>query len=458
MKYFKCPLAYIDNKWQEHKFITVDEEGVILSISDKNPSNKDYEYKELKGAVAPGFINAHSHAFQYAMAGMSENISAENMQDDFWSWRDRMYRLALGVTPDDVEVIATYLYSQMLSFGITSVAEFHYIHKDPKGKSYNNLAEMGSRLIKAAKNTGMNITLIPIYYNRGDFGQDIFENQKRFYSNNTDEYFKLIESSKKAASLYKGASVGVGIHSLRAASFEDVKIIANESSCHAPFHIHVSEQLKEVEKCTALYGVRPVQWLLDNLELSSRYHLIHATHLDETETLQLAKSEAVVVICPTTEANLGDGIFPLRSYRESGGGFSIGSDSHVSLPPLQELRLLDYSQRLSMRRRNPVCIEEGEESGDLYLNAMWSGGAKSTGVEECGELKVGSKFNAVVFDDSQFNLNSQSKNKLNSFLVFASTDHIYKDTYINGSQVVANGIHINHDLFYKDFIKMINKI
>ena len=301
--------------WLRNAYVSIDETGLITAISQEY----DGEFETLPVYAIPGFQNAHSHAFQYAMAGLAEIHSTEQTPDDFWSWRDSMYRLALSISPDQVEVIARQLYAEMLRHGYTNVAEFHYVHHDQNGVTYSNLSEMGERLIAAAKSVGIGITLVPIFYQKGGFGKDPSEAQRRFISQTSDDYYRLLEASQASCSLYEHANTAVGIHSMRGVDPNTILEVARSGPQQLPFHIHISEQLKEIEDYLAYLNKRPVEWMLDELDLSDRFHLVHATHLSESETKRLAASSANVVLCPSTEGNLGDGIFPLRSFQELGG-------------------------------------------------------------------------------------------------------------------------------------------
>ena len=350
-----------NSTWLTNATVSVDEKGIITDISTSEIQHSTFDIQH--SIAIPGFQNAHSHAFQYAMAGLAERHEGSSNPDDFWGWREAMYQLALSMNPDQMEAIATMLYAEMARHGYTNVAEFHYVHHDKNGKPYANLAEMGSRLIAAAKTAGIGITLVPIFYQKGGFGQDPNDRQRRFISPSIDEYLKLLEASKEACKTYEHANIGIGIHSMRGVEPKDIAEIAKSGPQDIPFHIHIAEQLKEIEDSITYLGKRPVEWLLENVELNDRFHLVHATHLTEQETIGIAKSGANVVICPSTEGNLGDGLFPLRKYQNEGGKWSIGTDSHVGLNPLEELRLLDYGQRLISHKRNTYFSPEQGDGG-----------------------------------------------------------------------------------------------
>ena len=263
------------------------------------------------------------------MAGLAELHQSSETPDDFWSWRTAMYNLALTVSPEQLEAIAAMVYAEMVRHGYTAVVEFHYLHHDKSGKPYSNLAELGERLISAAKKAGIHITLVPMFYQQGGFGKPAEDKQRRFISKTIDAYYNLLESSIQSSKHYNNAKVGIGIHSLRAVKGEDIKTVCNNLKNDIPFHIHVSEQLKEIKDCLSFYGKRPVQWLMDNCNLNDNYHLVHATHLDDNEIKGIAKSRANVVLCPSTEGNLGDGLFRFNEFLKIHPGCMIGIPAHI---------------------------------------------------------------------------------------------------------------------------------
>lgn len=443
-------------EWIENALVKVDEQGKILSIEGNVTDSKDAE--NIDAFALPGFQNAHSHAFQYAMAGLAEIHETGTTPDDFWSWRDAMYKLALSVNPDQMEAIATMLYSEMLRLGYTNVAEFHYVHHDRDGKPYSNLSEMGNRLISAAKATGINITLVPIFYQKGGFGKEPTEAQRRFISSDIDSYLKLYEASKEACKNYQGANIGIGIHSMRGVEPEIIAEIAKSGPQDVPFHIHIAEQLKEIEDSVAYLGKRPVEWLLENVDLNERFHLVHATHLTTEETHGIAKSLANVVICPTTEGNLGDGIFPLREYQQMGGHWSIGTDSHVSIHPLEELRLLDYGQRLISHKRNTFTSSNQGDSGLFAIEMATEAGRKAMGNFEKSFFAIGDTFNACLIDSSAPLLQMTGANKRTSSIVYTCDASYQWGTISNGILVAKNGRHINQDGIRNRFFDTLNQI
>src|SRR5690606_21481125 len=345
-KIFHCKALLLSTGWLSPAYVRTDERGMVRRITDAPPEEQPVEF--INGFAVPGFQNAHSHAFQFAMAGMAEKHTA----DDFWTWREAMYACALTLDPRQMQAVATMLYAEMLKRGYTHVAEFQYLHHDKDGKPYDNQVEMSGSLVAAAAIAGIRITLVPVFYQTGGFGKAAGTAQRRFCFRDVDQYFRLVDDCGRLVKNLSNSQLGFGVHSLRAATPEDIIQIASQGPGDLPFHIHATEQLAEVNDCVAYLKERPVEWLLNHIDLSDRYHLIHCTHLDDREVERLAASGAHVVLCPGTEANLGDGIFRLTDYARRGGKWSIGTDSHISLNPLEDLRWLDYTQRLVTRRRN----------------------------------------------------------------------------------------------------------
>lgn len=417
--------------WMENACVSVDESGKIVSVSQEEKTDS----VRIDGYALPGFQNAHSHAFQYAMAGLAERHRGGNAADDFWSWREAMYNLALNLNPEQVRKIAAMLYAELLRNGYTSVAEFHYLHHDETGRPYGNEAEMGEALIAAASDAGIKITLVPIFYQKGGFGRDPEPRQRRFISPRFEDYARLFEASARACENYENANVAVGIHSLRGVEAEDVVRTARELPTDLPFHIHVAEQLKEVEDCLNFLGKRPVQWLLANLELNERFHLVHATHLTPEETERLAKTGASVVLCPSTEGNLGDGIFPLRAYQSSGGVWSIGTDSHVGLCPLEELRLLDYGQRLVTHRRDTFTDENGSDGGAVAIAKATVGGRRAMNNFEKEFFASGADFDACIIDPNAPLLADVNPENLASAIVYTAGAAQISGTFVKGKFV-----------------------
>lgn len=442
-----------ENGWLEPAFVTTNQQGLITRISAESPGG---DVEKVDGWAIPGFQNGHSHAFQYAMAGLAENLQAE--EDDFWSWRESMYNLALSISPDDLEAIAAMLYSEMLRNGYTAVVEFHYVHNSPGGQPYDHIATMGERLMAAAQKTGIHLTLIPIFYNTGDFGKPAMLKQRRFISASVDGYLKLLEASQAASARYDRCLVGPGVHSLRAGLPQDVKTIFESGPQDAPLHIHISEQQKEVSSCLDYLGRRPVEWLLDEVNVNSRVHLVHATHLTTGEMNGIARSGATVVICPSTEGNLGDGFFPLQQYHRAGGSWAIGTDSHIGLSPMEELRWLDYGQRLRLEKRNTIAQKKGEDSGDTVFRESLLGGRRSMGLPNSEYFSMNQPLDAVILDGAHPLLANCSSERRLSTLIYALDVTAFKGIISNGRMVLENGRHQKREEIVTAFSKTMNKL
>lgn len=414
--------------WKENVTISVDDQGVIFSI-EQDAEDKG---KEWDCFVLPGFQNAHSHAFQYAMAGKGEIHQSAEDGDDFWTWREQMYGLALSIGPDEAYEIGKRLYRNMLANGYTSVAEFHYVHHQPDGTPYDNLAEMGEAMLYAAKDAGIKITLVPIFYQMGGFGQEPNERQRRFISPTVDDYLKLHDATEQTVRQYDNANIGVGIHSMRGVKHEDIIEVSKALGNDMPFHIHISEQLQEVEDCVSFLGCRPVEWMIDNVEMNDGYHLVHATHLNEREVSGIANSGANVVICPSTEGNLGDGIFPLRDFQKQGGKWSIGTDSHVGLNPFEELRILDYGQRLISHRRNVMIGNGFNDSGAYAINQATLAGRKAMNNFEEDYFAVGQEFDACLINAGFTTLQDIDYKNLASRIVYTADRSAIRGVFVKG--------------------------
>jgi len=447
----------LQNKsWMAPAFVEVDELGKILSIGKEAAPNKVYE--KVDAYALPGMQNGHSHAFQYAMAGLNERHDLSKNPDDFWSWRTAMYQIALSINPEQMEVIASMLYAEMLRHGYTSVAEFHYVHHDKNGSPYSNLAELGERLVAAAKKTGIKITLIPIFYQKGGFGKAAEAHQRRFISANLEDYLVLFEASKQATAHYKDAKIAYGVHSLRAVEPEAVKQLSTIAEPNLPFHLHISEQKKEVADALVYLQQRPVEWLCENIDLNDNYHLVHATHLSDKEIVMLAKSQANVVLCPSTEGNLGDGIFPLRAFQKEGGKWSIGTNSHVGINPFEELRILDYGQRLTTHKRNTFYSSKEGDSAIYAFNQCVPSGRKAMGKNHQNFFEVGNAFDAIIIDANAPIIASSSLKNLTSTILYSSDISMQCGTIVNGKWIVKSGKHLHQDTINQSFIKIINTL
>jgi formimidoylglutamate deiminase len=436
--------------WRSPCFVAVDDHGVIEYISGELPKTHN-EIEVVNGLALPGFLNCHSHAFQYAMAGMAERHTP-GTHDDFWSWREAMYQCALSLDPDQVQTVATALYIDLLKRGYTHVGEFHYLHHDKNGLPYSNAAEISVALLAAASLAGIRITLIPVYYNKGGFGKNAMPRQKRFIFKHPDEYLKLLEEAATVAKKITTANMGYGVHSLRASDTSDFHTIL-KANPGLPFHIHAAEQLKEVEECLEMLGARPVQWLLDNASLNDNFSLIHCTHLDNVEVKALAVSGASVVLCPGTEGNLGDGIFRLNDFRSSGGKWCIGTDSHISLNPLEDLRWLDYGQRLITHKRNTF-----DDGGHSMINSAFFSGSKSMGLDRKDFFEIGKPLDAVVYDCGSRLLSDVSEIFSLPRILYTADSSCLLGTILNGKWIVRNSFHHEEERISALFRKALKSI
>jgi formimidoylglutamate deiminase len=445
MNHYRFEALLQDNRWLAPAYVGVDSQGALQYLSESSPE-KVATIEVVNGIALPGFQNAHSHAFQFAMAGMAER-HAVGANDDFWSWREAMYRCALNISPEQLEGIATMLYAEMLRKGFTHVAEFHYLHHEQGGKPYANLAEMGERLVAAANTAGIKITLIPILYQKGNFGKPPQPRQSRFISKTVDEYFRLLDESANIVSHYPDAQLGFGVHSLRAVDQADIITTFDQGPKKIPFHLHAAEQEKEVSDCVSYFNKRPITWLLENLPLDDRFHIVHCTHMNDSEVSDLASSGANVVLCPGTEGNLGDGIFRLAEFMKHGGNWSIGTDSHISLNPLEDLRWLDYTQRLTTHKRNTFA-----DGAHTLIDKTFFSGSKAMGNGDYRSFfELGRSFDAVVFDtDSPLLLRPRLEDVLPA-LVYTADSSCISGTMVSGKWIVKNQRHLKADRFVTAF-------
>jgi len=443
MKTYIADQALLPQGWAEHVRITVDANGMISSVTggagkgSPTAGAASDSGQRLAGPVIPGMPNLHSHAFQRAMAGLTE--VAGDPEDSFWTWRDLMYRLVGRLNPEQVEAIARYLYIDMLKAGYTSVAEFHYLHHDLDGKRYTNHAEMAERVLAAADDTGIGITLLPVMYAHGGFGGKEPTTGQRRFIHDTDGYLDLLRHLEPLCR-ENGRRLGACFHSLRAVTLDEMSAILDATKDGRPVHIHIAEQQKEVDDCIAWSGQRPIDWLYGHAPVDDRWCLIHATHADEREVTAMAKSAAVVGICPTTEANLGDGLFPAISYAQQGGRFGIGSDSHVSLSVVEEIRWLEYGQRLKHERRNRLHVADRANIGGYLYSASLAGGAQALG-QPIGEIKAGQRADFIVLNGAHPMTAHLKGDDLLSRWLFGSTDRLVKDVMVGGDWVVQDGRH-----------------
>ena len=453
MTAYFAPTALLPDGWADAVRIEVDATGQITAVTPKGESRNA---SILSGPVLPGMPNLHSHAFQRAMAGWAERGGS----GDFWAWRETMYRFLVRLGPDEMEAVATQLYIEMLKAGFTAVGEFHYVHHDPTGAPYEAPTEMSNRIIAAAARSGIGLTLLPVLYAQGGFdGAPTGDGQRRFV-NDPDGLLSIATILRHAHADDPQIRIGVAPHSLRAVSPEALAaLVAGVQSDDemAPIHIHVAEQVREVQDCLAWSGARPVEWLLGEAPVDGRWCLVHATHMTETETHGLAASDAVAGLCPTTEANLGDGLFPLLDYLKSGGKFGIGSDSNVSISPIEELRWLEYGQRLARRERLVAASDEAPSTGARLLTAALAGGAQALG-RPIGRIETSCRADLVVLDAEHAPLIERSGDGLLDSLVFAGNQTPVRDVVVGGRRVIRDGRHAAEDAALEAFRRAVRTL
>jgi formimidoylglutamate deiminase len=414
------------------------QDGVIESVE---PEAAAGGREIVPGVGIPGLPNLHSHTFQRAMAGLAETRGPAD--DSFWTWRQTMYAFLRQLTPDDIEAIAAFAMMEMLERGFTSVAEFHYLHHDADGRPYADPAELCSRVVAAAEQTGIGLTLLPVLYSHGGFGGAAPLPQQARFVTTMDHYARLLDAASAAVAALDDAVLGVAPHSLRAVTPEQLRDLLLMRQ-HGPVHIHVAEQTGEVEDCIAWSGQRPVAWLLSHAPVDRRWCLIHATHMQPAETDGLAGSGAVAGLCPVTEANLGDGVFEAHRFWSAGGRAGVGSDSNVEISAAGELRMLEYSQRLVRRARNVLALEPGASSGRSLYDAALAGGAQAV-ARKVGRIEPGCRADLVVLDRSHPDLAAASGDRWLDAYVFSSGRAAIDSVLVGGRTVVSGGRHHGRD-------------
>ncbi|TGQ73229.1 formimidoylglutamate deiminase [Mesorhizobium sp. M00.F.Ca.ET.186.01.1.1] len=427
--------ALLPGGWQSNVRIATSG-GLISAIEAGMTAQAGDERHDI---VLPGMPNLHSHAFQRGMAGLAELRGPS--ADSFWSWREVMYRFALSMTPDQVEAVAAQLYVEMLEAGFSRVGEFHYLHHDREGKPYANLAEMAERIAAAAGQTGIGLTLLPVFYAHSSFGGAAPNDGQRRFINDVDRFSRLVEKSSECVRTLNQAVVGVAPHSLRAATVEELREVTALAP-DGPIHIHLAEQVKEVDDCIAWSGARPVEFLLGHAKVDRRWCLIHATHMTDAETVAMAKSGAIAGLCPITEANLGDGTFAAPLFIEHGGRFGVGSDSNVLIGLPDELRQLEYSQRLAHRARNVLAVAGGS-TGRALFDAAVDGGSVALGAGLSG-IAVGASADFVSLDAGNASLAGKGGDAILDAWIFAKGTTV-DCVWVHGRKQVSGGKHARRD-------------
>ena len=429
--------ALLNDGWAKNVRISIGNDGLIAAIArDVVAVPAD----QRGGIAVPGLANVHSHAFQRGMAGLAEYRGSDN--DDFWSWRTLMYRFLDRLDPDDIEAIAALAYAEMLETGFTRVGEFHYLHHAPDGSAYDDPAELATWIAAAAETTGIGLTLLPVFYRYAGFGKRPPEQGHIRFVTDPDRFARLFDRSRAAIAGLPDANVGLAPHSLRAVDTGDLaEILALAPG--VPIHIHAAEQTGEVEQCVGALGARPVQWLLDHADVNERWCLIHATHLDAAETAGLAQRGAVAGLCPMTEANLGDGVFPAPAYFAAGGRFAIGTDSNIAIDPARELEMMEYAQRLALRKRNLLASDAQPSTGARLFAGALSGGAQALGQEHVG-LAVNAAADIVGLDPEALALVGRVPDMVLDSWIFAGGRDVVRDVWRRGRHVVSGGRHVAH--------------
>jgi len=424
------PRAWVGGAWADSVLLEVDAQGRWAAVTPGAPAPPQAE--RIAGAVLPGLVDAHSHAFQRAFVGLSER--RDSAHDDFWSWRDRMYGVALRITPEQLQAVATHLYAELLAGGYTQVCEFHYLHHQPDGAPYADELAMSRALAQAAQATGIGLTLLPVLYERAGFAQAQLRADQRRFAADVARVLRLRDGIRAWA--LPRVDAGVAIHSLRAAAPASLHALAEALKGDAgPVHIHVAEQMAEVDDCVALTGARPIEWLAREGLLDARWQLVHATHAEPPEIAAVAASGAGVVLCPGTEANLGDGLCDLPRWLASGTPLSLGSDSHVTRSWPEELRWLEYGQRLSLHQRN-VAAQPGTQAATAarLFERCLAGGAAAAGQARWG-LVAGARADLLLLDGAEPALQGLPASHGLDGLVFAAPGRPFARTMVAGRWV-----------------------
>jgi len=428
--------ALLAGGWAADVRITA-EDGLIRAITTgETPQPGD----ERHAIGLPGMCNVHSHAFQRGMAGLAESRGTND--DSFWTWRETMYRFVDRIDEEQLQAIAALAYAEMLETGFTRVGEFHYLHHDAAGKRYSNPARLSQSIVAAAAESGIGLTHLPVFYAHAGFGETEPSHAQRRFVHDLDGFAQLLEAARSEAASLPDAVVGIAPHSLRAVTANELRHLCDMAG-EAPIHIHIAEQVREVEDCLAWSGARPVEWLLDHMPVDGRWCLVHATHMTDMEASRLARSGAIAGLCPITEANLGDGLFPAAPFLAAGGRFGIGSDSNILIDMTEELRWLEYGQRLVRQARNIWASGPGRSSGQDIFEAAVDGGARALGV--IGGLNVGGPADMLSLDARHPSLAGKSTSAILDAFLFAGGRSALDCVWRRGEKLVTAGRHHARD-------------
>ncbi len=453
-----CSHALLNDGWREHVLLEIGSDGLIENIrSGENVLSGGEEQVafELKGRVIPGMPNLHSHGFQRLIGGLTG--ASDRSGDNFWGWRKAMYGFANRISADQFQDCMNWVYVEMLKAGFTSCAEFHYLHHQADGSPFEQKAETSLRVLSAADNSGMAVTLLPVFYKVSGFGQKTASEQQRRFSNTLDTYLDIFQICRSAIGNQNLHKLGLAPHSLRAVPADDLQTLLQQfSSDDLPIHIHIAEQTGEVEECEVFQGQRPVNWLLENAEVNENWCLVHATHMDAQERQDAAGSGAVAGLCPSTEADLGDGFFDAQSWLNSGGRFGIGSDSNLRISVSEELRLLEFSERLRQQRRDVLRDESRRCGRFLYEHAARSG-ARALG-QNVGSIMQGCRADLVELDSRHPQLDGRKGDSILDSFVFAGGNEMIRSVFVGGKQVISDGHHTEETRFRSDFTRTMKEL
>lgn len=452
---FWAPHAWIDGQWKHQVCLQAAPNGQWADIT-ADVATAPAGATVLQGPVLPGMVNAHSHAFQRAFAGLSER--RESDADDFWSWRDRMYGVALRITPRQMRAVAAQLYAEMLLGGYTQVCEFHYLHHDASGAHYTDPATMAFAVADGAADAGMGLTMLPVLYERAGFAQPALRTDQRRFAGTPDFIAELQRALDRSGRPLLNA--GVSIHSLRAAAPASItRLLEHVGDSDVPIHIHIAEQMQEVNDCLAHTGKRPIEWLCDALPLDARWQLVHATHTEPVEIETLAATGAGMVICPSTEGNLGDGFADLPRWLQHGVPMAVGSDSHVCRQWNEELRWLEYGQRLLLQKRNVAANPSAGQSATAarLFEAALSAGGQAAGQKLWG-LKSGARADMLVLNPHASGLLGIPLGHTLDAYVFACDTPALNEVYVAGNRVVAQGKHVRQEALAVEFLAAMNAL
>jgi formimidoylglutamate deiminase len=434
--------ALLSDGWASNVEISIDHNGDIVQIL----ANQDYQQGDRVELVIPGIPNVHSHAHQRAMSGLGERAgqSGDAAKDSFWTWRKVMYHYLERIQTEHLNAISAQLYLEMLKAGYTNVGEFQYLHHQIDGNPYEDRSEMSQQCLQAASDVGIGFTALPVLYQYGGFGSQMaLDGQKRFL-NNSDEFVEIVQALQHSCRNNKNNSVGIAPHSLRAIDQALLSDVINNLGADnlAAIHVHIAEQTKEVDDCLAWSKQRPVEWLLNHFDLDQHWCLIHATHMTSKETTDMAQSGAIAGLCPTTEANLGDGFFNAQEFVEAGGQWAIGSDSHISIDPVEELRWFEYGVRLQTRSRNVMVSDRIKNTGRNLLDQALLGAESACG-RLIGKLETGYRADMLVLDAPHPRLYGRKDDDIIDSWIFSGNENLVNQVYVGGRMVIEDGHHVD---------------